>query len=1236
MLFQDFYRDLTIFAKPDAPVTPRVSVILPTYARGHGPLQQAIESVLSQDWGDLELLVIDDGSRDATRDVLDAIQRADSRVVVHRYESNSGLPAVRVNQAALRAKGELIAYQFDDDLWLGADSLSMRVRALDQSESPAVVYGNALVHVEQADGTIIERRLGGPFNYGKLRGANYIANNTIVHHARMFDIAGMYDPHVALRRYCDFDLWLRFAKYGDFFWVDADLSQVHANLANSLGKEVPLDLDRYLHWISTDRDALLMPNRIHNYDVLRMNVGVGLIADEARQYFQDEAVPFVTQFNDYCSLNILQTIGSAESRGTSLYVVKPDYSTSIDVTIGNFSRIASFGTLSYRFASEALLPHLRPSRHDSVILYRTVAQATSMWMETHPSRGPLAYLMDDNMLCFHEVGPEHAMLAPGTPAYQGIERQIRSADACIGYGPLIGDDLRELNSRAIQLSTNILSRYILRTEFDRGIKLRIAVLTGPVRHGILAELWPVIQAFALRHANEVEFHFWGADPDAFGGLAADVYHRPFTHHYEQYLERLSKHTFDVMLVPLDDRTRAARSKSPIKFLEGVAAGAVCIFTNALPYQGIPEDCCLKVPNTAQGWTDALERVIALGPEGRARMFERARSLVTKRYTTEAQFYDFMAAMRSLELHRRLGDRAILYCFHETALGGATLHLIQHARLMAALGFRVVALAPAEPQWECDFAARWSTSTGAAALCYSRWPSGYGSNATQRNPDQLMQESARALAATLSAHRVGMLHFGTWSPVMSLLSAFLAVPSVASVHQHYPGSEASTPGFADAIHCSSRWHGREWGRMAQSRVMAQVCPVEERYFDLGHDRAATGKAGRGPWRILVSGTLQQRKNQLEAVGAVVQLRSEGWDVELDLIGYENFYPDYVRQCRALAAEANMADFIHFHGFIDDPLPFYAHADVLLVAATDESMPQTILQAMAAGVAVVSTRVGGVPEMVRHRYTGVLAKSPQRHDLADSLRMMFQLSPLARQELLARSRRAISVVGRTSYVKLKLTDLYIDAAEMFERRFISRESESKKWGPQTLGRLRHAVMEEAVTDLDPPRQQVPVEDALRAASVAERGKQLPPEAFALHLCQLSERVLGVSPRWPRRLQLSQNLRHVPYVEYRLPAQRRPLSRVTLAIHWPDGAPSGMVGIEVVTPTLGVIAQEVVWAGLLKDANVLSVAFREPLPPILDTWNLRVFARDVVGSLTVVERSRRSWLPWRRVQHPVFRVE
>jgi glycosyltransferase involved in cell wall biosynthesis len=98
---------------------PMVTAIVPTYRRAH-LLEQSIGSILRQTWRPLELIVVDDGSADNTRQTLAAFEpRAEALGIRYRYfEKEHGGPGLAKNFAMSRAEGHYFAFLDDDDVWL--------------------------------------------------------------------------------------------------------------------------------------------------------------------------------------------------------------------------------------------------------------------------------------------------------------------------------------------------------------------------------------------------------------------------------------------------------------------------------------------------------------------------------------------------------------------------------------------------------------------------------------------------------------------------------------------------------------------------------------------------------------------------------------------------------------------------------------------------------------------------------------------------------------------------------------------------------------------------------------------------------------------------------------------------------------------------------------------------------------------------------------------------------------
>jgi glycosyltransferase involved in cell wall biosynthesis len=134
----------------DSTSPPCVTGIIIVY-NGEAYLDAAIASVRAQSFTDWELLVVDDGSSDGSREIVRGNALADSRVrlVEHPDHSNHGMSATR-NLGLSQARGEFVGFLDADDIWL-PDKLSEQLAAFAQHSEAAMVYGRTLIWHGWAD-----------------------------------------------------------------------------------------------------------------------------------------------------------------------------------------------------------------------------------------------------------------------------------------------------------------------------------------------------------------------------------------------------------------------------------------------------------------------------------------------------------------------------------------------------------------------------------------------------------------------------------------------------------------------------------------------------------------------------------------------------------------------------------------------------------------------------------------------------------------------------------------------------------------------------------------------------------------------------------------------------------------------------------------------------------------------------------------------------------------------------
>ena len=92
---------------------------------------------------------------------------------------------------------------------------------------------------------------------------------------------------------------------------------------------------------------------------------------------------------------------------------------------------------------------------------------------------------------------------------------------------------------------------------------------------------------------------------------------------------------------------------------------------------------------------------------------------------------------------------------------------------------------------------------------------------------------------------------------------------------------------------------------------------------------------------------------------------------------------LRTCCALAVSLGQHGHVHFTGYQPQPERYLQVMDVFALTSRSEGMPLSVLEAWAAGVPVVATRVGGLPEMIEDGRTGLLIGSGDEAGLATVL-------------------------------------------------------------------------------------------------------------------------------------------------------------------------------------------------------------------------------------------------------------
>lgn len=192
-----------------------VSVIIPSYNRAWC-LKNAIDSVLSQSYENYELIVVDDGSTDLTKDILDEYVKKHKNIRV-LFQENKGVSAAR-NNGILNSKGDFISFLDSDDLW-EREKLKSQIDFFNENKD---------IYVCQTQEIWVRnnKRVNPKFRHKKPVGDIFIPSlslclvspSAVMMKRSFFDKVGLFDETMAACE--DYDLWLRSSLIFEFGLVN--------------------------------------------------------------------------------------------------------------------------------------------------------------------------------------------------------------------------------------------------------------------------------------------------------------------------------------------------------------------------------------------------------------------------------------------------------------------------------------------------------------------------------------------------------------------------------------------------------------------------------------------------------------------------------------------------------------------------------------------------------------------------------------------------------------------------------------------------------------------------------------------------------------------------------------------------------------------------------------------------------------------------------------------------------
>lgn len=217
----------------------QVSVIIPTYNRAN-IIGKSIQSVLNQTFNEFELIIVDDGSTDNTKKIVESFK--DYRIVYKFLNENRGVAAAR-NIGISLSKAEYIAFQDSDDIW-HPHKLEIIVSLIQQFKNIDFIFSCGEIIKESkivgitGDQSWVNGALKNKIIYNLFK-SNFIPTQGVVIKKDKLIRVGGFDE--SFPSASDHELWLRLATICNFYFVNEPLYEIHFSnecITNNVSKRL--------------------------------------------------------------------------------------------------------------------------------------------------------------------------------------------------------------------------------------------------------------------------------------------------------------------------------------------------------------------------------------------------------------------------------------------------------------------------------------------------------------------------------------------------------------------------------------------------------------------------------------------------------------------------------------------------------------------------------------------------------------------------------------------------------------------------------------------------------------------------------------------------------------------------------------------------------------------------------------------------------------------------------------
>ena len=249
---------------------------------------------------------------------------------------------------------------------------------------------------------------------------------------------------------------------------------------------------------------------------------------------------------------------------------------------------------------------------------------------------------------------------------------------------------------------------------------------------------------------------------------------------------------------------------------------------------------------------------------------------------------------------------------------------------------------------------------------------------------------------------------------------LSIPALYTPHGWSIGSRMSPrlgAIFSLAEKVAAKWSAaiicvcEDEKRLALSKGVAaagKLLMVHNGVGDIARELRA--RPAQAPVRICSIARFASPKDHRTLLAALAALRAQPW--ELDLVGAGPLE----MEMRDLASELGLGGRVRFLGYVADPAPVLAGAQLFVLSSRSEAFPRSVLEALRAGLPVVASAVGGIGEAVTDGVNGLLVPAGNPEPLAAALQTLLGDAPL---------RESMGAAARATYERRFRLEYMVDS-------------------------------------------------------------------------------------------------------------------------------------------------------------------------------------------------------------------